>query len=251
MNPLLKSLIMFIYPAQCRFCKQTLDPSHGYYICRNCWEAIKPVETPFCEICGYPLSQFPALPEKVYSCRNCPDDVRFRRARSITDYDSAAGEAIRLLKYHGKTVMAKRLADLMAKAMPSFLNIEDYDCIIPVPIYKKKRRQRGYNQMELIGRIFSSKTGLYMNIVSLIKIKDTQPQASLSLKERKTNVKDAYKVIDPDLIAGKRILLIDDVYTTGTTVNECAKTLLTQGKANYIDVFTIARRITESEIDIL
>lgn len=244
MNALTKSLIMFLYPAQCRHCGENLDPSDGHYICKTCWQEVEFINRPYCETCGYPWDQI-ALSGRIPSCSNCPKSSQFRKARSVAQYDSAVGEAIRLLKYHGKTVMAKPLADLMFKAMPMFFGMEDYDYIIPVPSHKKRKRKRGYNPVELIGRRLSSVTGIPIETRSFIKIRNTRSQVDLSLKERLEEVKDAFDVPDPSRIAEKKILLIDDVITSGSTVNESAKTLARKGEVKYVDVFALVRQVTK------
>lgn len=247
MNPILKSLIMFIFPARCRLCGEALDPSDGYYICRRCWNEKEFLNHPYCEICGHPLNPEANLPDKIYQCRYCPEEVNFRKARSIVDYDSSVGEAIKLLKYHGKIVMAKLLAELMVDALPNLFFIEDYDLIIPVPIHKKRYIKRGYNQVEVIGRILSHEVNIPLEVLNLVKIKDTPSQTSLGISDRKKNVRGSFEIADPTDLEGKRILLIDDVMTTGATVNECSKVLANKGKTKYIDVFTIARRIMDKE----
>jgi ComF family protein len=207
------------------------------------------INRPYCETCGCPLDPLAALPDRIPSCDGCPENPWFRKARSVTIYylDPAAqtvsvvGRAIRLLKYQGKTVMAKPLADLMSKAIPVFFGMEDYDYIVPVPIHKKKRRERGYNQMELIGQRLSSATGIPLETHSFIKVVNTRSQVNLTREERLVEVKDAFDVPDPSRIAGKRILLIDDVLTTGATMNESAKTLMKKGRVKCVDVFTLAR----------
>jgi ComF family protein len=241
MNPLLKSLIMFLYPSQCRHCGENLDPSDGHYICKSCWGKVELIERPYCETCGYPLDALAALPDRIASCRECPENIRFRKARSVTVYDSVAGAAFRLLKYSGKTVMAKPLADLMIQAMPFLFGMEDYDCIVPVPLHKKRRRERGYNQVELIGNWLSRSTGIPMITHSLVKVVNTPPQVGLSYQERLRNVRGHFDVPEPSRIAGKRILLIDDVFTTGATVTESSRMLLRKGKVDYVDVFTLLR----------
>lgn len=246
MNSILKSLIMFVYPARCRCCGENLDPSHGYYICSRCWNEKRFISRPYCEICGHPLNPEAALPDKIYSCKFCPKEIHFRKARSIVDYDSAVGEAIRLLKYHNKIVMAKRLGELMFELMPCLFD-DDYDFIIPVPIHKKKYLRRGYNQVEVIGRILSCKVGIPLETKCLIKIKDTPSQTSLDIPNRIKNVRGSFEVVDAGKLANKKILLIDDVMTTGATVNECSRILNKKSKVKYIDVFTIARRIMDKK----
>jgi len=245
MNALLRSLITFLYPAQCRHCEENLDPADGHYICKACWQAAKLIEKPYCETCGYPWE---TVPEKIPSCRQCPDNALFRKARSVAVYDSVVGTALRLLKYSNKTVMAKPLAELMIDALPVFFGMEDYDYIIPVPLHKKRRRERGYNQVELIGEELSRTTGIPMEAKCLVKTKDTERQEVLSGKERLDNVKGCFDITDPSRTERKRILLIDDVFTTGATVTELTKVLLRKGKAKYVDVFTLLRVVINERV---
>jgi ComF family protein len=262
MNAILRSLIQFLYPAQCRHCEENLDPADGHYICKICWKEVKFIEEPFCQTCGHPLSSLASLPvtfrhateeqKKVFSCDECPDDVKFRKARAIAYYKSAVGTAITLLKDQDKTIMANPLADLMFNTMPRLLDVQDYDYIMPVPIHKKKMRKRGYNQMELIGRRLSTKTGMPLELQSLVKSVNTPPQRGLDAEDRQKNIKDSFEVSDRSKIEGKRILLIDDVMTTGATINECAKVLLKDGKVRYTDVLVLTRPIYSSDFsDIL
>ena len=249
MNPLLKSLIMFLYPSQCRYCGENLDPSDGHYICKSCWDKVGLIKRPYCETCGHPLDPLDALPDRIASCRYCPDRAWFRKARSIAVYDSAVGEAIRLLKYSGKIIMAKRLADMMVEAMSAFFGMESYDYIIPVPIHKKKRRERGYNQMELIGSRLSQTIGIPMETRSFIKAVNAPSQTSrVSHIDRLENVRGTFGVRDLSLIADKRILLIDDVLTTGATVNESARTLAREGKVKCVDALTLSRRVQTEQV---
>lgn len=247
MNAILRSLIQFLYPAQCRHCEENLDPADGHYICKSCWEDVKFIEEPFCQTCGYPLNPLTSLPEKVFSCDNCPDDVKFRKARAIAYYKSAVGTAITLLKDQDKTIMADPLADLMFNSMSGLLDVQDYDYIIPVPIHKKKMRKRGYNQMELIGRRLSTKTGIPLELRCLVKSVNTPPQRGLDAKDRQKNIKDSFEVSDRSKIEGKRILLIDDVMTTGATVSECARVLLKDGKVKYTDIYVLTRAVQSSD----
>lgn len=249
MNALLKSAIMFLYPARCRHCGESLDPSDGHYICGSCWREVKFIKKPYCETCGHPLDPLAALPDVVPSCNKCPENALFRKARSVTVYNSPAGTAFRLLKYQGKTIMAKPLADLMVEAMPAFFGMEDYDCIVPVPLHKKRRRKRGYNQVELIGEWLSSRTGIPMETHCLIKTVHTPPQVGLSYEERQRNVRGHFDVVNLPDLSGKRVLLIDDVLTTGATVTESARILVRKGKVKYVDVFTLLRAVMGASDD--
>ncbi len=250
MNALLKSLIWFLYPAQCRHCGENLDPADGHYICKSCWDQVKYIDRPYCEKCGSPLNPLSSLPKKVFSCANCPHEASFGKARAIAYYyGSAIGEAIRLLKDNGKTIMAGKLAEIMAKGAHDLLDVQDYDCIIPVPIHKKKLRKRGYNQMDLIGRKMSDKLGIPIESQSFIKSVHTPPQRGLKARDRVQNIKGSFSVIDLSKIAGKRVLLIDDVMTTGSTANECARVLLKDGQASNVDVLTLTRAVFSDPLD--
>ena len=125
--------------------------------------------------------------------------------------------------------------------MSTLFGMEDYDYIIPVPLHKRRRRQRGYNQVELIGERLSKATNIPIESHYLVKIVDTPSQVNVPYKERQNNVRGRFDVTDPSRIKGKGILLIDDVYTTGATATESSRTLLRKGKPKYVDVFTLLR----------
>lgn len=242
MNPLLKSLIVFLYPARCRSCGQKLDPSERY-ICKECWTNVKVIEKPYCEICGHPWDKELSVPETLSSCSFCPRVRHFRKVRSFLYFHTAVGQAIKLLKYEGKTILVRKLSELTYQGIVSTLDARDYDIIVPVPIHKKKKRKRGFNQMELIGYFVSQKLGIPMETEVLIKERDTPAQAQIQyFEERARNVKDSFSVKHPKKVEGKRILLIDDVMTTGATVFECSKTLQ-EGSPQYVDVFTLTRNV--------
>ena len=120
------------------------------------------------------------------------------------------------------------------------LFLKKYDIIIPVPISKKRKKERGYNQSALLAREIAKQLNIGYNDTSLIKIKNITPQSSLKKEDRIKNVQNVYSVINNEKIKNKSILLIDDIYTTGSTVNECSKKLIEYG-ANRIGILTIAK----------
>lgn len=163
------------------------------------------------------------------------DEPSFEYARSYGIYDGALEEAIRLLKYHGVRRLSIPLSELLLE-----LQMPEIDVVIPVPLYKKRLKERGFNQSALIARNISKRINKPLLINSLIKIRDTLPQVGLNVNERRRNVKGAFSVRDARGIYKKNILLIDDVLTTGSTVRECSKVLKKAGAEN-IHVITIAR----------
>ena len=147
-------------------------------------------------------------------------------------YDSIVRERIIGYKFGEKSYLYKTFVESIKTDKKIFDKIKTYDMIIPVPIHKNRQKERGYNQSELIAKEFEN----YKNI--LIKTKHTKPQSILTGKEREDNIKNVYIVNEN--VVGKNVLLIDDVYTTGATVNECSR-VLKLSKAKNIDVLTIAK----------
>lgn len=152
----------------------------------------------------------------------------------IYKYDGIVREKIIQYKFNEKSYLYRTFAQSIINSEKIFGKFDSYDIITFVPISKNRKNERGYNQSELIAREFNN----YKNI--LIKPNDTQPQSVLTREERKNNIKGAYKVIDVKIIKEKSILLIDDVFTTGATANECSRILMQNGAKN-IDILTIAK----------
>ncbi|GAB4538538.1 MAG: hypothetical protein Fur0020_07450 [Thermodesulfovibrionia bacterium] len=168
-------------------------------------------------------------------CSECiTDEPHFEYARSYGIYEGAIEEAIKLLKYHGVKRLSRPLSDLLFS-----LPLPPVDVIIPVPLHGKRLKERGFNQSAIIGRHISRGIGMPLLINSLIRTRDTLPQVGLNAKDRKRNIKGAFSVQDKKGIYKKRVLLIDDVLTTGSTARECSKVLKMAG-AKSVYVMTIA-----------
>jgi ComF family protein len=148
--------------------------------------------------------------------------------------------ALHLFKYTRVLSAGKALSLLAAAHFP--LLPKDYDLILPVPLHLARLRWREFNQALVLARAVGKRYRLPVDPFSLERIRATDPQVRLKEKERQTNVHDAFAITRPEKVKGKRILLVDDVYTTGATVNECARTLCTAG-ARYVDVFTLTRAV--------
>jgi len=243
MHPWLESIITFIYPARCRCCEQYMSVGKVHYICDDCWEQIEFISEPYCEICGKPIDFNPTPGhDGTQKCRWCwRHQPKFSKARSIASYELTLRQAIHLFKYEKKIVMAKHFAELMKDTAPKLFDLSDYNYIIPVPLHKSRYEERGFNQSELLARELENLFDIPLHLGNLVRVKDTRPQFSLETREEKlTNVQDAFEVREPEKIEWKNILLVDDIFTTGATVSEIAKTLLSEG-ANRVDVFTLAR----------
>ena len=216
------------------------------YLCAECLKRYKPVESPFCIRCGI---MFKSREGDDHLCGDCLEEPkRFKIARAPGIYDRTLMKAIHCLKYKGKIQMARPFEMLLFAAFIRFWDIKNIDLVVPVPLHLRRLRARGFNQAYLLIRNWKQ-LAMTLNIDMhnitvdrnvLVRSKWTEPQTGLGRKQRMKNIKNAFKVNDCSRIDGKRIVLVDDVFTTGATVNECAKTLISNG-AKRVDVLTLAR----------
>src|SRR5574340_621737 len=211
-------LLNLIYPPTCPLCNHLSDSHQHSPICTNCWSGIKRYSGPSCRICAAPLVS-------VYStvCKEClTHSPSFSVVLNYGIYSDALAEAINLMKFSGLRRLAKPLGQLL-------LNLEMPECdgIIPVPLSKHALRERGFNQSLIMARVISKKVKMPLYMDLLLKRKDTPPQVGLSAKERVKNLRGAFKTSSK--INNLRLLLLDDVMTTGATARECSKTLMSAG----------------------
>lgn len=217
-------------------------------ICANCSGTYMAVESPICSTCGI---VFESREGEDHHCGECLDaPKKFRMARSAGVYDKVLMAAIHCLKYKEKIQLARPLGVLLFMAFCRYWNKGNINLIVPVPLHKKKFRSRGFNTSFLLVKEWALITGALNGVLPVIPViqdilvrkRWTEPQTGLGRKERLQNIKNAFGVSDSSNIKGKTILLVDDVFTTGATVNECAKVLLRAGAAR-IDVLTLARAV--------
>ncbi len=239
MEGIIKGLIDLIFPPICAFCSNPLGEDDRAGVCPVCLGNIRFISPPICSKCGLP---FPMEMVEDHLCGQCQErQWHFGSARALGLYEGPIREAIHLLKYHGKSFLAKPLIGLLDKGY-QFIDYGLYDLLVPVPLHPKRLRERGFNQALILGRCIGRREGVSCMGSVLKKARWSSPQIDLSPKEREKNVKGCFSVAAPEAIRGKRILLIDDVMTTGSTVNECAGELLEAG-AGEVDVFTLARAV--------
>jgi ComF family protein len=216
------------------------------YLCAKCSGTFLPIESPICSTCGIVFKSRVGEDHVCGECLSTPKS--FGMARSAGVYDQVVMAAIHCLKYNGKIQLARPLGMLLFFIFCRFWNENRPDLIIPVPLHNKKLRRRGFNPSFLLVREWGSfaralEDGFPVIPVSddvLLRTRWTKSQTGLGRKERLKNIKDAFDVNDSSRINGKKILLIDDVYTTGATAIECSKVLLAAGASN-VDVLTLAR----------
>lgn len=178
-------------------------------------------------------------------CHTCVEHPpSYTRAWTLYPYTPPLQDAIRLLKYQSKVSLATPLANLMLNTLPQ---LDAIDLIIPVPLHHERLCQREFNQALLLADVIGRHLNISISYTNLVRTASTPPQTSLSRKSRLKNLRHAFIVRHPAQLLNKRILLIDDVFTTGTTVNECAKTLRRSGSADVF-VLTLARTIDQNLI---
>ncbi len=164
----------------------------------------------------------------------------FQEHLYIFEYQGMIRKIIINYKFNDKSYLYQTIVNFLLKNKKFFQILKSYDTIIPVPISAKRRKQRGYNQSALIAKEIAKKVQIEYKDQVLIKTQNIIEQSKLNKEERQKNVQGAYKLYQPEKINNKKILLVDDIYTTGSTVNECSK-ILNQAKPEKIGIFTIAK----------
>jgi len=231
LNPhsLISGFLNTLYPSRCPACENPSDSFRTSPICSSCWSKIKKFAGPSCALCGLPFAS-----EYATVCGQCTAKrPPFSRVFFYGIYEGVLAEAINQLKFHDLRRLSKPLGTLLLDC-----ELPVIDGILPVPLFIKGLRKRGFNQSLLMARVLSKNMQVPLFMDVLFKKKETLPQIGLSKKERLANLKKAFEVKGD--IKGLRLLLVDDVMTTGATVTECSKVLMNAG-AQEVIVLTLAR----------
>jgi len=198
------------------------------------------IERPFCERCGYPYQG--ALTQR-FECTNCRTlDFSFRYARSAVVAKDAVLDIIHRYKYNRALWFEPFLIELFVASAKLDLQVDDWDWIVPVPLHSTKEREREFNQAERMGSGLSRATCIPLNSGVLRRVQPTRTQTRLTREERLANVERAFSVRGGTSLVGARIVLVDDVFTTGATTNACARVVRSAGAAD-VCVWTVARGI--------
>ena len=227
-----------LYPPRCEACGRLRRDA----ICPECDAAIVRIERPVCQVCGVP---FDPRAQAAPRCAQCRGKRRpFSVARSAAYYEGPVVEAIRRFKYHCQAVLWRPLGGLMVEALEdgaADVDPETVDVVCPVPLHESRLRERGFNQSELLAEVVAEAIGKPLRPL-LEKTRPTAPQVDLPAKSRGANVRGAFAARLEEVIAGQRVLLIDDLFTTGATLGECARALRRAG-AEEVRVLTLARAV--------
>jgi ComF family protein len=251
-----KAFLYVIFPPKCLICSAYYydsqqasagsDASYPIsdltapYFCESCRKDLTPIASPFCSTCGLP---FVSREGESHTCAECLLEKKyFRKARAFGVYDGSLMEAIHLLKYRKKSSLSRPLSTLARETFFQFWDVGGIDLLVSVPLHVKRLRERGFNQAHLLIRRWANQDGIPFDGLTLFRSRWTEPQTTLSRTERRRNIRGAFSLRHPAKIKGRKILLVDDVYTTGATVNECARVLIKAG-AEFVDVLTLARAV--------
>ncbi len=236
----IKSFLELIYPEKniCQICDTYDENINNKYICNTCLSKLERIEEPVCRICNKSLRHNPDLT----ICNECAKDSRsFEKSKSLFSYKGTVKRIIHDYKYCNKTYYYKLFSYLLIEYMKENRYI-NFDYITAVPLHKIKQRNRGFNQSGLLAK----QIGKYFNIPYIDTLKrnnNTEKQSNLSKYARQKNLQNVFDIANnkiPNLVNNADILMIDDIFTTGTTVDECSKILKLHG-ANRVFVLTLAR----------
>lgn len=215
-----------LYPPRCVGCRRI-----GVSLCAECIEQFPRVEPPFCARCGDQV-----VAEGLCTrCRTSP--LQIERIRAVVYFEGVLREALHQLKYQGRTALAEPLGGLMAAYWVQ--HALSADIVVPVPLHAARLRERGYNQAALLARAMTRRIGLALDEQTLVRERATAPQVDLDASQRKENVRGAFRC-SARTLTGRRVLLVDDVCTTGATLEACAIALY-EGGASSVQALTLAR----------
>ncbi|MCH7978381.1 MAG: ComF family protein [Acidobacteria bacterium] len=250
------SLFTLVFPASCRVCQSAIEGFTPVPVCPACLRAARPYAGLECAGCGLFLRGNAALQETLY-CGLCLQGAFvFEQARSFGRYEGVLRSLIHHLKYDGFRPLARPLGKLLAHTVQR-LDAPVFDLVLPVPLHSKRQRRRGFNQAALLAAALSAElsaetspvSGIRVRTEDCVRVRDTRPQTGLRAPERRKNVDGAFEVLRPERVQSRHLLLVDDVITTGATVNACAQALLDAG-AGRVSVVTLARAHPE-DADVL
>jgi ComF family protein len=232
----LRGLLGLVYPPVCIACGAATGSPHG--LCAGCWTGMRFIERPWCERLGTPFAVDLGVPGLISPAAMAAPPV-FARARSVARYDDTARRLVHRLKYEDRLDLAVAMGRMMARTGRDL--VAEADAIVPVPLWRWRLWRRRFNQAALLARHVAAGHGRTVEAGLLLRVRRTRPQVGLSRPARAENLQGAFRVPEAarPRLAGRRILLVDDVMTTGATANAAARALLRGGAAS-VDVLTFA-----------
>jgi ComF family protein len=236
-------ILNFLYPPRCAVCEANFGLDATRRVCDRCLSRMERLATPLCECCGGPLESIRTGELRCAQCLKSPPV--FARARALARYRPSDEDErhtlpslIRRHKYGLDQALGRALTEFLGPQLP--FTADDCDLVMPVPLHRGRLWWRGFNQAALLAAEVARRLERPLDLGTLVRSRATVSQTSRSRDERRRNVRGAFTVRRPHRVANRRILLVDDVMTTGATADECARVLLAAG-ASRVEVFTLAR----------
>jgi ComF family protein len=228
----------FFYPEFCRLCESERATVSDGFVCGRCWSQVRFIKPPFCERCGLPFAGDITAP---FECANCREmDLHFGSARSAVVARGIVLEAIHRFKYQRQLWFENFLAGLFLREAVPALRGENWDLIVPVPLHPLKQREREFNQAGRLAMRLAGALKIPLNQKLLRRVNPTATQTRLTRQQRAANMRGAFATRPGGRLNGERVVLVDDVFTTGATTSACAKALFAAG-AGDVCVWTVAR----------
>lgn len=237
---LIRAAVDLLYPRNCQFCAQALAEEERGVVCGGCLAGAKEIVPPFCDRCALP---FAGAVEGKFVCGYCRDlHFHFRRAVAGCQAEGVVRDCIHRFKYDRQLWFGQHLAAWLVGAGRREVEWGEVDAIVPVPLHPRKQRERQFNQAEHLAAAAGEAFGKTVVRGNLRRVKDTATQTLLDAKARRANLREAFAVREATGFVGKRLVVVDDVFTTGATVDACAKVLRSAGATDVI-ILTVARGV--------
>ena len=235
-----EAALALFYPRVCQLCEsEPAAPEQGF-VCAKCWNGVRFIKPPFCERCGLPFEGEIVTP---FACANCKDmELSFVTARSAVTAKGVTLEVIHRFKYQRALWFEPFLTDLLLRAALPVLQEPPWDLVVPVPLHPTKQREREFNQAELLATGLARALGLPVRTDLVRRVLPTRTQTLLTKSQRAENVRRAFAAVNGTKLHGERVILVDDVLTTGATTSACARVLRAAGGGD-VCVWTVARGI--------
>jgi ComF family protein len=229
-------LLVHVFPPRCPACQVVVEVQHNF--CAPCFQALRPIADPQCACCGMPFAFSVGVAAQCPECLSAPPS--YQRARAALVYDAVSAPLVRALKFHDRYTGLGRAARMMQAAHGD----QPVDVVVPVPLHWRRLLTRHYNQAALLAYGVAQQLGRPCAPRALKRTRYTRPQMRMKRAERLKNVRNLFAVRDLAAVQQKHVLLVDDVITTGATVNACAEALLRAG-AQSVSVVALAKTVRE------
>jgi len=213
----------------------------AFPLCVGCLGGFSRIGPPCCQVCGRPL---PGPPDLAFTCIPCRARADPLRVRAFGLYEGRLRDALHALKYRGRVALADPLGQALVEVVREDPVLSTADALVPVPLHPRREAERGFNQSEELAKVIAQQTGIPL-LRALVRVRPTAPQVGLPEAERRENVRGAFAVHGP--VRALRVVLVDDVVTTGSTLAECARTLCRAG-GEVVGAVTVAMALWDPRL---